>query len=58
VAISIRAGVLMNSLFGPIPCGCRTVSKMPVGAGVGAGSFGVGAVCRNELVGYMGECCL
>ena len=58
MAISVHVGVLVTGLFGPIPCGCRTVLKMPVRAGVGASSFGVGAVCRNEFIGYMGEFCL
>jgi hypothetical protein len=56
LAISIRTGTLMTGLFGPIPCGCRTVSKMKVG--VGAGGFGVGAVCRYVFTGYIGGYCL
>ena len=53
VAISICTGTLMTDLFGPIPCGCRTVSKTRMDVDVGG--FGVGAVCKY---GYIAGYCL
>ena len=52
MAISIHVGTLLTGLFGPIPCGCRTISKLPVG--VGAGGFGVGVVGTYVFAGYLG----
>jgi hypothetical protein len=53
VATSIHTGTLMTGLFGPIPCRCRTVSKIQMGVGVGG--FGAGFECKYVFVGYIDD---
>ena len=56
MAISIHAGTLMTSLFGPIPCGCQTISKMLTRVGVSG--FRVRVACKYGFAGYIGGYCL
>ena len=45
-------GILMMGFVGPIPCGCQTVSKIRIGAGVGG--FRVEVVGTYVFAGYLG----
>ena len=49
-------GILIMGFVGPILCGCRTISKIRIGAGVGG--FGVELVGTYEFAGYFGAYCL
>jgi len=51
-----NTGVLVMGFVGPIPCGCRTVSNMQIGAGVGG--FRVGVAGKYEFTGFDSGYCL
>ena len=49
-------GILITGFVGPIPCGCQTISKIQIGAGVGG--FGVEVVGTYVFAGYFGVYCI